>query len=72
MAAGIVGWKATKRGERWAALEPLYQGVRYAFGGIRKDVARGLTVRSDNVEWLVERRNDCTPRAIRAKLKAAA
>ena len=28
----LVGWKATKRGDRWAALEPLYQGVRYAFG----------------------------------------
>jgi len=28
----IVGWKATKSGDRWAALEPLYQGVRYAFG----------------------------------------
>jgi putative transposase len=29
----LVGWKATKRGDRWAALEPLYQGVRHAFGG---------------------------------------
>ena len=38
----LVGWKATKRGDRWAALEPLYQGVRYAFGGVGKDVARGL------------------------------
>ncbi len=43
----LVGWKATKRGDRWAALEPLYQGVRYAFGGVRKDIARGLTVRTD-------------------------
>ena len=41
-----MGWKATKRGDRWAALE-LYQGVRYAFGRLGKDVARGLTVRSD-------------------------
>ena len=43
----LVGWKATKRGDRWAALEPLYQGVRYAFGRLGKDVARGLTVRTD-------------------------
>jgi putative transposase len=137
----LVGWKATKRGDRWAALEPLYQGVRYAFGQLGKDVARGLTVRTDwgpqytahafgaelrwlgiqhspsfvgepqcngvierfmrtlkeqclwlhrftdlaqaereigafieryNQEWLVERHDHCTPRAIRAKLQAAA
>lgn len=137
----LVGWKATKRGDRWAALEPLYQGVRYAFGRVGKDVARGLSVRSDwgpqytahafgaelrwlgiqhspsfvgepqcngvierfmrtlkeqclwlhrfvdlahaereigafieryNQEWLVERHGHCSPRAIRAKLKAAA
>ena len=43
----LVGWKATKRGDRWAALEPLYPGVRYAFGWLGKDVARGLTVRTD-------------------------
>ena len=42
----VVGWKATKRGDRWAALEPIHQGVRYAFGGFRKDIARGLTMRS--------------------------
>ena len=127
------------RGE--AIDEPLYQGVRYAFGRLGKDVARGLTVRSDwgpqytahafgaelrwlgiahspsfvgepqcngvierfmrtlkeqclwlhrftdlahaereigafieryNAEWLVERYGHCTPRAIRAKLQAAA
>ena len=28
----LVGWKVTKRGYRSAALEPLYQGVRCAFG----------------------------------------
>jgi putative transposase len=137
----LVGWKVTKRGDRWAALEPLYQGVRYAFGGVRKDVAHGLTVRSDwgpqytahafgaelrwlgiqhspsfvgepqcngviarfmrtlkeqcvwlhrftdlahaereigafiaryNTEWLIERHGHCTPREVRAKMRAAA
>jgi len=43
----LVGWKATKRGDRWAALQPLYQGMRYAFGRLGKYVARGLTVRTD-------------------------
>ena len=33
----LVGWHATKLGDRWAALEPLRQGVRYAFGGFGKD-----------------------------------
>jgi putative transposase len=137
----LVGWKATKRGDRWAALEPIHQGVRYAFGGFRKDIARGLTIRSDwgpqytahafgaelrwlgirhspsfvgepqcngvierfmrtlkeqclwlhrftdlaqaereiaafieryNQEWLVERHGHCTPREVRAKMRAAA
>jgi len=43
----LVGWHATKIGDRWAALEPLRQGVRYAFGAFGKDVARGLTLRCD-------------------------
>jgi transposase InsO family protein len=43
----IVGWKTAKRGDRWAALEPIHQGVRYAFGAFAKDIARGLKVRSD-------------------------
>lgn len=43
----IVGWHATKIGDRWAALEPLRQGVRHAFGGFEKEIARGLTLRCD-------------------------
>jgi hypothetical protein len=34
-------------GDRWAALEPIRQGVHHAFGAFRKDVARGLAVRCD-------------------------
>lgn len=43
----IVGWHVAKVGDRWAALEPIHQGVRTAFGVFGKDAARGLTIRSD-------------------------
>jgi putative transposase len=45
--AEVVGWHAVKTGDRWAALEPLRQGVRHAFGAFGKDVARGLQIRCD-------------------------
>ena len=32
----LVGWHTAKLGDRWAALEPLRQGVRHAFGGFAK------------------------------------
>jgi hypothetical protein len=43
----LVGWHVAKLGDRWAALEPLRQGVRHAFGAFGKDVARSLAVRCD-------------------------
>jgi len=43
----LLGWHVVKRGDRWAALEPIRQGVRHAFGGFGKDIARGLQVRCD-------------------------
>jgi len=43
----IVGWHTAKLGDRWAALEPMRQGVRHAFGRFGKDVARGLRIRCD-------------------------
>ncbi len=43
----VVGWHAAKIGDRWAALEPLRQGVRHAFGAFAKDIARGLQLRCD-------------------------
>ena len=43
----LVGWHTAKIGDRWAALEPLRQGVRHAFGRFAKDVARGLRIRCD-------------------------
>ncbi|HXH05152.1 MAG TPA: IS3 family transposase, partial [Vicinamibacterales bacterium] len=45
--AEVVGWHTAKVGDRWAALEPIRQGVRHAFGGFAKDVARGLAIRCD-------------------------
>jgi putative transposase len=36
-----------KIGDRWAALEPLREGMREIFGGTRKHAARGLQIRSD-------------------------
>src|SRR5437870_5111900 len=32
----VVGWHTAKLGDRWAALEPIRQGVRHAFGGSAK------------------------------------
>jgi hypothetical protein len=43
----LVGWHTAKIGDRWAALEPLRQGVRHEFGGFAKNVARGLRIRCD-------------------------
>ena len=43
----LLGWHVAKLGDRWAALEPIRQGVRHAFGEFRKDMARGLRVRCD-------------------------
>jgi transposase InsO family protein len=43
----LVGWHVAKIGDRWAALEPLRQGVRQVFGEARKDTARGLRIRCD-------------------------
>lgn len=44
----IVGHYVSKRGDRFAALEPVQQGVRRCFGVIAKDAARGLAVRHDH------------------------
>ena len=44
----IVGHYVTKRGDRFAALEPVTQGVRTCFGAVAAEVARGLAVRHDH------------------------
>jgi putative transposase len=43
----LLGWHTAKLGDRWAALEPIRQGVQHAFGGFGKDLARGLRIRCD-------------------------
>jgi len=44
----IVGHYVSKRGDRFAALEPVQRGVRRCLGAITKDAARGLAVRHDH------------------------
>jgi len=46
--AECVGWHVAKKGDRYAALEPIAMGLRDIYGGLGCDVARGLTVRMDN------------------------
>jgi putative transposase len=46
--AECVGVHASLDANRFEALEPLRQGVRRHFGGVAKDVARGLSVRHDH------------------------
>jgi putative transposase len=43
----VMGWHAAKRGDRWAALQPIRQGIRAAFNDFAKEIARGLRVRCD-------------------------
>jgi transposase InsO family protein len=43
----IVGWHVAKRGDRWAALEPIRQGIRTHYGDFAKKIAIGLGLRHD-------------------------
>jgi len=42
----IVGWHVAKRGDRWAALEPIRQGVRRTHGRYAPKIALGLGLRT--------------------------
>lgn len=46
--AECVGWHVTKEGNRYAALEPISQGLTKLYGAVAADVARGLTLRMDH------------------------
>jgi putative transposase len=46
--AECMGWHVTKKGDRFAALEPVAQGVLAQFGHVGPDAARGLAVRMDH------------------------
>ena len=43
----MVGWHVAKKGDRWAALEPVRQGVRRYLDGYAPKVALGLGLRHD-------------------------
>lgn len=43
----IVGWHVAKKGDRWAALEPIRQGVREHFLAYTPKIALGLGLRHD-------------------------
>ena len=44
----VMGWQVTKRGDRFAALEPIAQGVLVGFGSVEAGAARGLKLRLDH------------------------
>src|SRR6266852_4887614 len=43
----VMGWHVAKLGDRWAALEPIRQGMTKAFGSIAPKVALGVALRHD-------------------------
>ena len=43
----VMGWHVAKLGDRWAALEPIRQGLTIAFGTIAPKVALGVALRHD-------------------------
>lgn len=46
--AECVGWHVVKRGDRYAALDPISQGLSNLYGSVAADVARGLSLRMDH------------------------
>jgi len=46
--AECMGWHVTKRGDRFAALEPIRQGLTRSYGSLAAEVARGLQLRMDH------------------------
>lgn len=46
-AEDVVGWHVAKRGDRWAALEPIRQGVQQTHGHYAPQIAVGLGLRMD-------------------------
>jgi transposase InsO family protein len=46
--AECVGWHVCKVGSRFAALEPIAQGLERIYGSVEAEVARGLSLRMDH------------------------
>ena len=43
-----MGWHVVKRGDRFAACEPIAQGLAREYGGVEAQIARGLLLRIDH------------------------
>lgn len=43
-----VGWHVTKKGDRYAALEPVAMGLKTIYGSLAAEAARGLSLRMDH------------------------
>jgi len=43
-----MGWHVSKKGDRFAALEPVAQGVSSQFGSLERGAVRGLALRMDH------------------------
>jgi transposase InsO family protein len=46
--AECVGWHVCKRGDRFAAMEPILMGLNEHFGSVKADMGRGLSLRMDH------------------------
>lgn len=46
--AEVMGWHVTKKGDRFAALEPIAMGVMAEYGSVERGAARGLSLRMDH------------------------
>jgi putative transposase len=46
--AECMGWHLTKRGDRFAALEPVKMALQQQYGSVDRGVGRGLALRSDH------------------------
>ena len=53
--AECVGWHVAKIGDRFAALEPIAQGLARHFGGVHAQAGRGLALRMDHgTQYMVD------------------
>ena len=43
-----MGWHVCKVGDRFAALEPIYMGIKWMYCAVSKGVAKGLKLRIDH------------------------
>lgn len=46
--AECVGWHVCKKGDRYAALQPLSMALNHLYDGVQTDIARGLALRMDH------------------------